>query len=72
MTKKYYNTTKERLQAIRELIQSSNIYDKFMIRFETPIGDVLYLKRIGETKFERYIPICNMFNGNKLTYKVLK
>lgn len=71
MARKYFNTTKERLNAIRELVNNSNVYDKFMIDFESPTGDVLYLKKIGGTKYKRYMPICNMFDKNELTYKVL-
>ena len=72
MAKRYYNTTKERLQAIRELVNNSDIYEKFMIRFSSHTGDVLYLRKIGDTKYRRYMPICNMFNGNELRYQVLK
>ena len=71
MAKRYFNTTKERLQAIRELVNNSDIYDKFMIRFCPHFGDVLYVREIGDTKYKRYMPICNMFNGNELTYKKL-
>ena len=71
MTKRYFNTTKEQLQAIRELVNNSDIYDKFMIRFKSPTGDVLYVRKIGDTKYRRYMPICNMFDRNELIYKVL-
>ena len=71
MAKRYFNTTKERLKAIRELVDNSNIYDKFMIRFSSPFGDVLYVRRIGATKYEYYMPVCNMFDRNLLTYKKL-
>ena len=71
MAGKYFNTTKERLNAIRELVNNSNVYDKFMVRFESPTGDVLYLRKTGDTKYKRCMPICNMFDRNELTYKVL-
>lgn len=71
MAKKYYNTTKERLNTIRELVNNSNVYDKFMIRFSSPGGDVLYLKRYNTQKYERYTYIGNMFEGNKLTIPII-
>ena len=39
----------------------SNVYDSFKIKFESPIGDVLYLRRTGEKEYERYMPISNLF-----------
>ena len=39
----------------------SNVYDAFKIKFESPIGDVLYLRRTGEKEYERYMPISNLF-----------
>ena len=61
MTKKYYNTTKEQVNLIRKMIQYSDDYEKFRIKFESPIGDVLYLKRVNTNKFERFMPISNFF-----------
>lgn len=71
MAKKYYNTTKEQLKIIKELVQDSNKYEKFMIRFSSPGGDVLYLKRYDTQKYERYTYIGNMFEGNKLTIPII-
>ena len=65
MTKEYYNTTKERLQAIKEFVQCSNKYEKFKIEFESPSGDVLYLKRYHSPKYERYTYISNIFDDNE-------
>lgn len=65
MAKRYYNTTESQIKTIKEMIQLSNDYEQFRIKFESPIGDVLYLKRIGSNKFERYMPICNFFGLNK-------
>lgn len=61
MTKRYYNTTEAQIKVIKEMVQLSNNYEQFRIKFESPIGDVLYLKRVGNKKFERYMPISNLF-----------
>lgn len=58
---RYYNTSKAQVGAIKELISMSAVYDAFKIKFESPIGDVLYLRRTGEKKYERYMPISNLF-----------
>ena len=58
---RYYNTSKAQVGAIKELISMSNVYDAFKIEFESPIGDVLYLRRSGEKEYERYMPISNLF-----------
>ena len=65
---RYYNTSKAQVGALRELISMSNVYDSFKIEFESPIGDVLYLRRTGAKEYERYMPISNLFglNVNKL------
>ena len=61
---RYYNTSKAQVGALRELISMSNVYDSFKIKFESPIGDVLYLRRTGEKEYERYMPISNLFGLN--------
>lgn len=61
---RYYNTSKAQVGAIRELISMSAVYDSFKIEFESPIGDVLYLRRTGEKEYERYMPISNLFGLN--------
>ena len=58
---RYYNTSKAQVGAIKELISMSNVYDAFKIEFESPIGDVLYLRKTGEKVYERYMPISNLF-----------
>ena len=58
---RYYNTSKAQVGAIKELISMSNVYDAFKIEFESPIGDILYLRRIGGKEYERYMPISNLF-----------
>ena len=58
---RYYNTSKAQVGALRELISMSNAYDSFKIKFESPIGDVLYLRKTGEKEYERYMPISNLF-----------
>ena len=58
---RYYTTSKAQVGALRELISMSNVYDAFKIEFESPIGDVLYLRRTGEKEYERYMPISNLF-----------
>ena len=58
---RYYNTSKAQVGALRELISMSNVYDSFKIKFESPIGDVLYLRKTGEKEYERYMPISNLF-----------
>lgn len=58
---RYYNTSKAQVGAIKELISMSAVYDSFKIKFESPIGDVLYLRRSGEKEYERYMPISNLF-----------
>ena len=58
---RYYNTSKAQVGAIKELISMSEVYDAFKIEFESPIGDVLYLRRTGEKEYERYTPISNLF-----------
>ena len=65
---RYYNTSKAQVGAIKELISMSDEYNSFKIKFESPIGDVLYLRRSGEKEYERYMPISNLFglNVNKL------
>ena len=65
---RYYNTSKAQVGAIKELISMSDEYNSFKIKFESPIGDVLYLRRAGEKEYERYMPISNLFglNVNKL------
>ena len=65
---RYYNTSKAQVGAIKELISMSDEYNSFKIKFESPIGDVLYLRRTGEKEYERYMPISNLFglNVNKL------
>lgn len=71
MAKKYYNTTNERLKAIKEMIQSSGVYEQFKIKFESPEGDVLYVKRVGCNKYERFMSISNLF-GSDQPYKYFK
>lgn len=61
---RYYNTSKAQVGALRELISMSKVYDAFKIKFESPIGDVLYLRRTGEKEYERYMPISNLFGLN--------
>lgn len=61
MARRYYNTTEAQVKIIKEMVQLSDDYEQFRIKFESPIGDVLYLKRVGETKFERFMPISNLF-----------
>ena len=61
---RYYNTSKAQVGAIKELISMSNVYDAFKIKFESPIGDVLYLRKTGEKEYERYMPISNLFGLN--------
>ena len=61
---RYYNTSKAQVGALRELISMSNVYDSFKIKFESPIGDVLYLRKTGEKEYERYMPISNLFGLN--------
>ena len=65
---RYYNTSKAQVGAIKELISMSDVYDAFKIKFESPIGDVLYLRKTGEKEYERYMPISNLFglSVNKL------
>ena len=65
---RYYNTSQAQVGAIKELISMSDEYDAFKIKFESPIGDVLYLRKTGEKEYERYMPISNLFglNVNKL------
>ena len=58
---RYYNTSKAQVGAIKELISMSAVYDAFKIKFESPIGDVLYLRKTGEKEYERYMPISNLF-----------
>ena len=58
---RYYNTSKAQVGALKALISMSNVYDAFKIKFESPIGDVLYLRRTGEKEYERYMPISNLF-----------
>ena len=58
---RYYNTSKAQVGTLRELISMSNMYDSFKIKFESPIGDVLYLRKTGEKEYERYMPISNLF-----------
>ena len=58
---RYYNTSKAQVGALRELISMSAVYDAFKIKFESPIGDVLYLRKTGEKEYERYMPISNLF-----------
>ena len=58
---RYYNTSKAQVGAIKELISMSAVYDAFKIKFESPIGDVLYLRRTGANEYERYMPISNLF-----------
>lgn len=70
MAKKYYNTTKERLQAIKEFVRCSNKYEKFKIEFESPSGDVLYLKRYHSPEYERYTYISNIFDGNEISIEI--
>ena len=45
---RYYNTSKAQVGAIKELISMPDEYNSFKIKFESPIGDVLYLRRTGE------------------------
>lgn len=61
---RYYNTSKAQVGAIKELISMSAVYDAFKIKFESPIGDVLYLRRTGEKEYERCMPISNLFGLN--------
>ena len=61
---RYYNTSKAQVGAIKELISMSNVYDAFKIEFESPIGDVLYLRRTGAKEYERHMPISNLFGLN--------
>ena len=58
---RYYNTSKAQVGALKELISMSAVYDAFKIKFESPIGDVLYLRKTGEKEYERYMPISNLF-----------
>ena len=58
---KYYNTSQAQVGAIKELVSLSDEYDSFKIKFESPIGDVLYLRRTGAKEYERYMPISNLF-----------
>ena len=58
---RYYNTSKAQVGAIKELISMSDEYNSFKIEFESPIGDVLYLRRTGAKEYERYMPISNLF-----------
>ena len=58
---RYYNTSQAQIGAIKELISMSDEYNSFKIKFESPIGDVLYLRRTGEKEYERYMPISNLF-----------
>lgn len=58
---KYYNTSQEQVNTIKELVNTSNEYDSFKIKFESPVGDVLYLKRVGTEEYERYMSIGNLF-----------
>ena len=61
MAKKYYNTTEAQIKVIRELVQLSDDYEQFKIKFESPVGDVIYLKRVDGAKFERFMPVSNFF-----------
>lgn len=61
---RYYNTNKERLSTIKKLVDASSEYDAFKIRFESPIGDVLYLRRVDTHRYKRYMPISNLFALN--------
>lgn len=61
---RYYNTSQAQVGALKELISMSTVYDAFKIKFESPIGDVLYLRRTGEKEYERYMPISNLFGLN--------
>lgn len=61
---RYYNTNKEQVSTIKELVARSDKYDSFKIEFESPIGDVLYLRHVGEHSYERYMPISNLFTLN--------
>lgn len=61
---KYYNTSQTQINAIKELVSKSSKYDSFKIKFESPIGDVLYLKRVGASNYERYMAISNLFGLN--------
>ena len=61
---RYYNTSKAQVGAIKELISMSDEYNSFKIKFESPIGDVLYLRRTGAKEYERYMPISNLFGLN--------
>ena len=61
---RYYNTSKAQVGALKELISMSTVYDAFKIKFESPIGDVLYLRKTGEKEYERYMPISNLFGLN--------
>lgn len=58
---RYYNTSQAQVGAIKELISMSDEYNSFKIKFESPIGDVLYLRKTGEKEYERYMPISNLF-----------
>ena len=58
---RYYNTSKAQVGALKELISMSAVYDAFKIKFESPIGDVLYLRKTGEKEYERYMLISNLF-----------
>ena len=62
---KYYNTTQAQVGAIKELVSMSDEFDSFKIKFESPIGDVLYLRRVGTKEYERYMPISNFFGLHK-------
>lgn len=62
---RYYNTSQAQIGAIKELVSMSDEYTSFKIKFESPVGDVLYLKREGAKKYERYMPISNLFGLNK-------
>lgn len=70
MAKKYCNTNKERLQAIKEFVQRSNQYEKFKIMYESPSGDVLYLKRYYSPEYERCTYISNIFDGNEIVIEI--
>ena len=61
---RYYNTTDVQVSTIKTLIKESNEYDSFRIKFEAPVGDVLYLKRVDGQHYERYMPIGNLFALN--------
>ena len=62
---RYYNTTQAQVGAIKELVSMSDEFDSFKIKFESPIGDVLYLRRVGTKEYERHMPISNLFGLHK-------